>query len=74
MLHGTYKLENQAVDLHGTLQTDVKLSKATTGFKAFLMKVVEAAKAKKKEGATVPVKVSGTYDKPEFGLDATAEK
>jgi hypothetical protein len=38
------------------------------------MKVVEAAKTKKKEGATVPVKVSGTYEKPEFGLDATAEK
>jgi hypothetical protein len=74
VLHGTYKLENKAVDLHGTLQTDVKLSKATTGFKAFLMKVVEAAKAKKKEGATVPVKVTGTYDKPEFGLDATSEK
>jgi hypothetical protein len=74
VLHGNYKLESHAVDLHGTLQTDVKLSKATTGFKAFLMKVVEAAKAKKKEGATVPVKVSGTYEKPEFGLDATSEK
>jgi hypothetical protein len=74
VLHGTYKLENHVVDLHGTLQTDVKLSQATTGFKAFLMKVVEAAKTKKKEGATVPVKVSGTYEKPEFGLDATAEK
>jgi hypothetical protein len=73
-LHGTYKLQNHAVDLHGTLQTDVKLSQATTGFKAFLMKVVEAAKAKKKEGATVPVKVTGTYEKPEFGLDATSEK
>ena len=73
-LHGTYKLESHAVDLRGMLQTDVKLSKATSGFKAFLMKVVEAAKAKKKEGATVPVKVTGTYEKPEFGLDATAEK
>lgn len=74
VLHGTYKLENEAVDLHGTLRTDVELSKATTGFKAFLMKVVEAAKAKKKKGGSVPVKVSGTYDKPEFGLDAIAEK
>ena len=74
VLHGTYKLENAAVDLHGTLQTEVDLSKATTGFKAVLMKVVEAAKAKKKEGAIVPVKVSGTYQKPEFGLDVVAEK
>jgi hypothetical protein len=73
-LHGKYNLESHAVDLHGMLQTDVKLSKATTGFKAFLMKVVEAAKKKKKEGATVPVKITGTYEKPDFGLDATAEK
>jgi hypothetical protein len=73
-MHGTYKLESHAVDLRGTLHTDVKLSQATTGFKAFLMKVVEAAKVKKKEGATVPVKVTGTYEKPDFGLDITSEK
>ncbi len=73
-MHGSYNLENERVDLHGTMRTDVKLSQATTGFKAFLMKVVEAAKKQKKEGATVPVSITGTYDKPSFGIDAPAEK
>ncbi len=73
-LRGTYKLESHAVDLHGTLHTDAKLSNATTGFKAFLMKVVELAKKKDKNGASVPVRVTGTYEKPDFGLDAQAEK
>lgn len=74
VLHGTYQLESERINLHGTLQTQVKLSQATTGFKAFLVKVVEFAKAKKKKGATVPVKITGTYSKPEFALDVTSEK
>ncbi len=74
ILHGKYNLEREQVDLHGTMQTDVNLSKATTGFKAFLMKVVEVAKKKKNDGATVPVSITGTYSKPSFSIDAPAEK
>jgi AsmA-like C-terminal region len=74
VLHGTYNLVNHAVDLHGTLHTSVKLSNATTGFKAFLMKVIEFGKQKDKGPATVPVHITGTYDKPDFGVDAAAEK
>lgn len=73
-LQGTYNLDSDAVNLHGTMHTSVKLSKATTGFKAFFMKVTEALKHTPKQGATVPVHITGTYDKPEFGIDATAEK
>ena len=73
-LHGTFNVENQKIDLHGMLRTDVKLSKATTGFQAFLLKVVEFVKSKKKEGALVPVKITGTYAKPSFAVDAPAEK
>ena len=56
------------------LRTDVKLSKATTGFQAFLLKALEFMKQKKEEGALVPVKITGTYDKPSFDVDAPAEK
>ena len=72
-LHGTYNLVNHAVDLHGTLTTTAKLSEATTGFKAFVMHVIEFAKKKDKGPATVPVHITGTYEKPDFGVDATAE-
>jgi hypothetical protein len=74
LLHGTYNLQSHAVDLHGTLRTDVKLSEATTGFKAFVMKVIEVAKKKDKGPAIVPVSIGGTYDKPSFSVDAPKEK
>jgi hypothetical protein len=73
-LHGTFNLESEKIDLHGMLRTDVKLSKATSGFQSFLLKVVEFMKQKKKEGAFVPVKITGTYAKPSFDVDAPAEK
>ena len=73
-LHGNYNLESHAVDLHGTLTTSVKLSKATTGFKSFVMKVIEVAKKKDKGPATVPVSITGTYEKPNFGVEAPKEK
>jgi hypothetical protein len=73
-LHGTFNLESHAVNLHGTLRTQVKLSNATTGFKAFIMKVVEFAKQKDKGPAIVPVSITGTTDKPSFSVDAPKEK
>ena len=73
-LHGTFNVETQVVNLRGMLRTDVKLSDATTGFKAFLLKVMEFAKQKKRRGALVPVKITGTYSKPSFDIDAPKEK
>lgn len=73
-LHGNYNLDSHAVDLHGTLTTSVKLSKATTGFKSFVMKVIEVTKKKDKGPATVPVSITGTYEKPSFGVEAPKEK
>src|SRR5581483_9629542 len=73
-LRGTYNLQSHAVDLHGTLETKVKLSKATTGFKALVMKIIETVKNDNQRGATVPVRITGTYEKPNFSVDAPAEK
>ncbi len=73
-LHGTFNVESHVVDLRGMLRPDVKLSQASTGFKSFLMKVIEFAKQKKKQGALVPVKITGRYPKPSFDIDATKEK
>jgi hypothetical protein len=73
-MHGTFNVETERIDLHGMLRTDVKLSKATSGFQSFLLKVMEFVKSKKKGGALVPVKITGTYKKPSFDIDAPAEK
>lgn len=67
-LHGTYGLRTEALDFRGTLTLDAKLSQTTTGVKSFFLKVVDPFFAKKGAGAVVPIKVTGTRDKPSFGL------
>lgn len=73
-MQGSYNLETQAVNLRGLMRTDVKLSRATEGMQSFLMKMVEFVKAKKREGSVVPVRISGTYKKPSFGIEARKTK
>ena len=67
-LHGTYGLRSEAMDFHGTLTLDAKLSQTTTGVKSLFLKMVDPFFAKKGAGAVIPIKVSGTRDKPSFGL------
>ena len=67
-LTGTYALKNEELDFHGQLLLDAKLSQATTGFKSILLKAVDPFF--RKEGKTVlPIKITGTRDKPSFGLE-----
>ena len=68
-MHGTYNLQSQVVDLHGTLKTDVELSKLTSGFKSALLKPFDVFFKRKHAGAVVPVHLIGTYKDPQAGLD-----
>ncbi len=70
-MHGTFNLINERVDLHGTLRMDAKLSETTTGIKSFLLKAIDPLFKRKKSGAgaVVPVKITGTYSNPSYGLD-----
>jgi hypothetical protein len=68
-MHGTYNLESEAVNLHGTLKTDAEFSKMTGGFKSVLLKPFNVLFKRKHAGAVVPVHLVGTYAKPEVGLD-----
>ena len=67
-VHGTYDLVSHAIDLHGTLKMDSSPSHMAHGPKALLMKFMDPF-FKKKQGSEVPVKITGTYEKPSFGLD-----
>jgi hypothetical protein len=69
LLNGTYALEKQEIDLHGTARLQAKLSQTTTGFKSLLLKAVDPFFAKKGAGAVLPIKIQGTGDSPSFGLD-----
>lgn len=68
-MHGTYNLLDHKIDLRGQLQVDSKISNTETGAKAFLLKVMEPFFKKKKKGEIVPIRISGTYEHPSFGLD-----
>jgi hypothetical protein len=73
-MDGTYNLLNRKIDLRGQLQVDSKISNTTTGGKAFLLKMIDPFFKKKREGEIVPVRISGTYDHPQFGLDIKDKK
>jgi hypothetical protein len=70
-MHGTYNLINEKIDLRGQLKVDSQISKTETGGKALLLKAIEPffKKKKNKKGEIVPVRISGTYKHPTFGLD-----
>lgn len=68
-MHGTYNLESEVVDLHGTLASDAELSKMSGGMKSVLLKPFDVFFKKKRAGAVLPVHLTGTYRAPHAGLD-----
>jgi hypothetical protein len=67
-LEGTFQLSGAAFNLRGHAFINAKLSEMTTGFRHWLLKPVDPFF--RKNGVTVvPIKITGTRDKPDFGLD-----
>ena len=68
-MHGTYNLISHKIDLRGQLQVDTKISNTTGGAKAILLKMMDPFFKKRRKGEVLPVRISGTYEHPSFGLD-----
>ncbi len=68
-MRGTYDLISEKIDLHGTLKTEAEVSKTTHGLKALMLKVLDPFFKNKPAGYIAPVKITGTYDHPQFALD-----
>lgn len=68
-LDGTYNVVTEKIDLHGMLRTNAELANTTHGPKALLLKVLDRFFKKKHAGYIAPVKITGTYNHPSFGLD-----
>ena len=66
---GNYDLTNEHVNMHGQLTTEASLGKSTSGIKSVFAKALEPLFKKGKHQKVVPVKISGTYHSPSFGLD-----
>jgi hypothetical protein len=72
-MSGSYYLLNQQIDLHGTLKTEAHLSQETRGIKSALLRPFDPLFKGKKAGAEIPVKVTGTYQNPQFGFDVMSK-
>jgi AsmA-like C-terminal region len=72
-MDGTYDLSSERIDFHGMLKTEAELSQETTGMKSTLLKPLDPLFKRKKAGAAVAVKMTGTYKNPQFGFDAAGE-
>jgi hypothetical protein len=68
-MRGTYSLISEKVDLRGTLKTNSEVAKTTSGMKSAMLKVLQPFFKKKPSGYVAPVKITGTYEHPSFGLD-----
>jgi hypothetical protein len=68
-LNGAYSLRRETLAFNGDLFMDAKISQTVTGFKSLLLKVADPLF--RRNGKTrIPLKISGTRDDPQFGLDA----
>lgn len=68
-LDGTYALLTEAMDFHGTLTMDAKLSQMTTGVKSLLLKALDPLFETRKAGAVIPFHLTGVRAHPKVGLD-----
>lgn len=68
-LAGNYALKPETLDFRGHLLMDAKISETKRGFKSLLLKVVDPLFKRKGGGSSVPIKITGTRDQPNFGLD-----
>ena len=68
-LDGTYGLDSSEMNFHGNLMLEAKLSQTTTGAKSFFLKAVDPFFKGKNGGTDLPIKITGTKDHPQFGLD-----
>jgi hypothetical protein len=68
-LQGRYGLHGEQLNFAGTLRTEAKVSQMTTGIKSFFLKLADPFFKKQGAGAVIPIKISGTREQPQFGLD-----
>ena len=68
-LRGAYNLNSQQMNFTGELLTDATLADMTSGVKSLLARLAQPLFNRKGGGSRLPIRISGTRAKPEFGLD-----
>jgi AsmA-like C-terminal region len=70
---GSYNVIDERVNMYGKLKTETSLTKTTHGIRRVFAKVLEPFFKKRPHENVVPVKISGTYTHPSFGLDMNSK-
>ncbi|MFN2447669.1 MAG: hypothetical protein ABR606_19055 [Vicinamibacterales bacterium] len=68
-MNGVYNVRSEALDFRGVVLLKARASQAMTGFTSLLLKPFDPLLRKQGAGTRLAIKVTGTRDKPEFGLD-----
>jgi len=68
-LTGTYDLDRDALDFHGTLRLQAKVSQTMTGWKRWVLKPIDPFFSKQGAGTLLRIQVVGTSKEPKFGRD-----
>ena len=68
-LEGNYDLNADALDFHGALRLQAKVSQTVTGWKHWLLKPVDPFLSKNGAGTYLKIQVVGNSKAPKFGLD-----
>ena len=69
-LDGRYSLRDQGLDFAGALRLDAPVSQTVTGFKSILLKPIDPLFRRNGAGTLLPIRISGTVNQPNFGVDA----
>lgn len=68
-LAGSYDLRNDALDFHGALKLQAKVSETMTGWKRWLLKPVDPFFAKQGAGTLLRIQITGSSKDPQVGRD-----
>ena len=68
-LAGTYDLDRDMLDFHGTLRLQAKVSETMTGWKRWVLKPIDPFFSKQGAGTLLRIQVVGTSKEPKFGRD-----
>lgn len=66
-LAGSYKLRSEAIDMNGTFRMQATLADTQSGIKHWLLKPLDPLFEKNGAGFMVPIKITGSRDRPEIG-------
>jgi len=73
-LSGNYKVDSDAIDFHGSLRLQAKVSRTMSGWKRLALRPIDPLFSKRGAGTLLPIRVTGGADHPKFGLDRSPKQ